>query len=109
MMDIRRFAIPLVTSLVVGVAVYALSLAGQQSLRAELEQLSATRSDVDKRFAEVDALVSRLESIDLRVAAVEKTLPSAPAPAPEPAPAAEPAPAPAPAPAAPAPASPSQQ
>lgn len=106
-MDIRRFAIPLVTSLVVGIIVYGLSLAGQQSLRSELEQLNTLRSDIDKRFAAVEDLASRLESLDHRVVAVEKTLPPAPgaeaAPAAaEPAPAvAEPAPA---APATPAPA-----
>lgn len=101
-MDIRRFAIPLATSLVVGIIVYGLSLAGQQSLRSELEQLNTLRSDIDKRFAAVEDLASRLESLDHRVVAVEKTLP--PAPVAEPAPAAaEPAPA---APVTPAPAAP---
>ncbi|CCG40967.1 exported hypothetical protein [Magnetospirillum molischianum DSM 120] len=77
-MDIRRFAIPLATSLVVGGVVYGLSLAGQQSLRSELEQLNTLRSDIDKRFAAVEDLASRLESLDHRVVAVEKTLPAAP-------------------------------
>jgi hypothetical protein len=92
MMDIRRFAIPLATSLVVGIVVYGLSLAGQQSLRSELEQINTLRSDIDKRFAAVEDLASRLESLDHRVVAVEKTLP--PAPVVEAAPSvAEPAPA----------------
>jgi len=78
MMDIRRFAIPLATSLVVGIVVYGLSLAGQQSLRSELEQINTLRSDIDKRFAAVEDLASRLESLDHRVVAVEKTLPAAP-------------------------------
>lgn len=74
-MDIRRFAIPVVISLVVGGVVYALSLAGQQSLRAEIEQIKSLKGEADRRFADVDALVSRVESIDLRVSTVEKTLP----------------------------------
>jgi len=107
MMDIRRFAIPLATSLVVGIIVYGLSLAGQQSLRSELEQINTLRSDIDKRFAAVEDLASRLESLDHRVVAVEKTLPPAPVveavpPVAEPAPAAAPAAAPVAAPAAPA-------
>ncbi|MFD2233973.1 hypothetical protein [Phaeospirillum tilakii] len=108
-MDFRRFAVPVVVSLVVGGVVYGLSLAGQQSLRAEIEQIKQLKGEADRRFADVDALVSRVESIDHRVSSVEKTLPaSAAAPAEEPAPAAAAAaaaPAPAPAePAAPAPA-----
>lgn len=93
-MDFRRFAVPVVVSLVVGGVVYGLSLAGQQSLRAEIEQIKQMKGEADRRFADVDALVSRLESIDHRVSSVEKTLPaSAAAPAEEPAPAAAPAPA----------------
>ncbi|WP_211656690.1 hypothetical protein [Magnetospirillum fulvum] len=92
MMDIRRFAIPLATSLVVGIVVYGLSLAGQQSLRSELEQINTLRSDIDKRFATVEDLASRLESLDHRVVAVEKTLPPAPVVEAAP-PVAEPAPA----------------
>jgi len=112
MMDIRRFAVPVIVSLVVGGAVYALSLAGQQSLRAEIEQIKLLKGEADRRFADVDALVSRVESIDQRVSTVEKTLPpggstAAPAEEAAPAPAAPPVaadPAPAPLAATPAPA-----
>ena len=66
---------PVDISLVVGGGVYALSLAGQQSLRAEIEQIKSLKGEADRRFADVDALVSRVESIDQRVSTVEKTLP----------------------------------
>jgi hypothetical protein len=84
-MDIRRFVIPLATSVVVGVIVYALSLISQQSLRAELEQLKTLHSEMDKRFSDVTVLADKLNAVETRLLSIEKPVGSeAAAPAPTP-------------------------